>query len=575
MRDLIKLVLSNPKEVVIDRYSPIFERRDELYATYNRTKMDLPKEPLPQQCMQMALSQPNAEAIITSDLRLSYQDLHNASAQIAFLIEETNYAEDAHVAIILPKGWEQIVSVLATGYAGLAYLPMAIDYPKTRMEYLLDEADITTVLSNAETLEMLALPSHIRGIDVNASVSFEKDMPEYEVKAEADALAYTIFTSGSTGKPKGVMISHASVCNTVMDINQRFKVTAKDKFFGISALNFDLSVYDVYGAFTTGASLVIPDEEKRKDAADWYQWIQKENITIWNSVPALMKLVCQEAGYDKRNLTDSLRLIMLSGDFIPMPLVKDIEEITAESCEIISLGGATEASIWSIYYPISSLDGTEEKIPYGYPLANQELFILDEGLDARPYLVHGDIYIKGKGVAQGYFNDPKRSKAQFIVDPDNEEVLYKTGDIGYFNPKGYINIVGRLDEQVKIQGYRVELGEIEQHMVAMSHIKEAVVLAKQDETKHNVLIAYVTIDEEIERDCKVGCETLKSELSRSIPEYMVPLVINSLSAMPLTANGKVDKKALLALDIDLTSSNDFVAPQDVLEQKIAISFLKY
>jgi len=570
--DLIESVIKTPKEVVIDRYSPIFERRYEVYALYNRTATELPTEPLPQQCMKMALSQPQSEAVITTDFRMTYQELHNATAQVAMCIEESSYAEDAHVAIILPKGWEQIVSVLSCGYAGVAYLPMSIDYPKARMEYLLDEADITTVLSDAETLKSLDLPSHIRGIDVKKSVSFETEMPLYDVKAKADALAYTIFTSGSTGKPKGVMISHASVCNTVMDINQKFDVTAKDKFFGISALNFDLSVYDIYGAFTTGASLVIPDEEKRKDAADWYQWVQEEQISIWNSVPALMKLVTQEAGYDQRHLPESLRLIMLSGDFIPMPLVKDIEAISSKSCEIISLGGATEASIWSIYYPISALDEKEEKIPYGYPLANQELFVLDEALDARPYLVHGDIYIKGSGVAQGYFNDPKRTKAQFVVDPDTGEVLYKTGDIGYFNPKGYMNIVGRLDEQVKIQGYRVELGEIEQHMVAMPRIKEAVVLAKQDETKHNVLIAYVTIDEDIERDCEVGCETLKSELTKSIPDYMVPLVISSLSAMPLTANGKVDKKALLALDIDLTSSSDFIAPKDLLEKKLANIF---
>ena len=566
--DLIESFLEDLSLVKVKRYSPIFERRDAVYAAYNDTAESFPDVLLPQLCMQSALKYGNKEAIITSDLRLNYTQLHSAAAQIATEIEEKEQKQNAHIAIILPKGWEQVVSVLACGYAGVAYLPMAIDYPKNRMEYLLEEAGISTVLSNAETLKMLGLPETIRGIDVRKSVNLDQKMPEYEVKAKAEDLAYTIFTSGSTGKPKGVMITHESVANTVMDMNKRFNVTEEDKLFGISALNFDLSVYDIYGALSVGASLVIPEEEKRKDSADWYEWIVKENVTVWNSVPALMKLICQEAGYDQSNLPESLRLILLSGDFIPLPLVKDIEKLSSERCEIISLGGATEASIWSIYFPIASLTGKEEKVPYGYPLANQQLYILDENLDAKPYLVHGDIYIKGKGVAQGYFNDPMRTETQFIVDPDNGEILYKTGDIGYLNAEGYIDIVGRSDDQVKIQGYRVELGEIEQHMLELPLVKEAVVLAKENENKHNVLVAYiVTQNNEL-----VESKILKMELSKHIPEYMVPLVITTLDTMPLTANGKVDKKVLLALDVVYEHSEDYVAPRDEMEAKLAEIF---
>ena len=566
--DLIEAVLKNPKEVFIDRYSSIFERRDEVYANYNMTDVELPTAVLPLQCMNTALRYPEKEALITSDLRMTYGELHNASVQIAQLIEAQNLPKNAHVAIILPKGWEQIVSVLAAGYAGVAYLPMAVDYPKNRMEYLIDEAKITTVLSDALTLKMLALSSDIQGIDVKDAVTLHKEMPVYDVKAKEDELAYTIFTSGSTGKPKGVMITHASVCNTVMDINQRFNLTEKDKLFAISALNFDLSVYDIYGALVAGASLVIPDEEKRKDSADWYQWLVKEEVTVWNSVPALMKLVCQEAGYADAKLPESLRLIMLSGDFIPLPLAQDIEALKSDSCELISLGGATEASIWSIYFPIKTLAAGEEKIPYGYPLANQQLYVLDEGLDARPYLVHGDIYIKGKGVAQGYFNDPERSKAQFILDPDNGEVLYKTGDIGYLNPKGYIDIVGRSDEQVKIQGYRVELGEIEQYMLELTDVKEAVVLAKKDETKHNILVAYITTKENKVLDM----DQLKFELALHIPEYMVPVSIEIIERMPLTANGKIDKKTLVAREVKIVLSSEYVAPRTDVEKQLANIF---
>jgi len=566
--DLIEMVLKERAEVKIARYSPIFERQDLFYAKYNMSEKELSTEVLPKQCMDMALAYPQNEAIITTDLRMNYGEFHNATVQIATILESQKLKRNEHIAIILPKGWEQIVAVMACGYAGVAYLPMAVDYPKNRMEYLIKEAGIRTVLADAETLNMLALSSEIRGIDVKASVDLSENMPAYEVKAKEKDLAYTIFTSGSTGKPKGVMISHESVCNTVVDINKRFSVSSQDKFFAISALNFDLSVYDIYGALSAGASLVIPAEEKRKDSADWYQWLVQENVTLWNSVPALMKLVCQEAGYAGKNLPESLRLIMMSGDFIALPLYKDIEALSAEDCEIISLGGATEASIWSIYYPIKELDKGEEKIPYGFPLGNQQLYVLDEALDSRPYMVHGDIYIKGKGVAKGYFNDPKRSKEQFIIDPDNEEVLYKTGDIGYFNPKGYIDIVGRSDEQVKIQGYRVELGEIEQHMLELPSVKEAVVLAKEDESKHNILLAYITTQEGKEIDA----EQLKFELALSIPEYMVPQAIITLDSMPLTANGKIDKKGLFVLEVQVTLSSEYVAPRTAVEEQLATIF---
>ena len=566
--NLIDAVLKNTELVKIERYSAVVGRQDLLYAAYNQTEEDLQIHTLPQQCMNTSLAFPDREAIITSNLRINYKEFHNACAQIANIIEQKELKENEHVAIILPKGWEQIVGVIACGYAGVAYLPMAIDYPKNRIEYLLDEADITTILADEASIKKLQLPSTIRAIDIKKEVNFKKDMPEYEVKAESHNLAYTIFTSGSTGKPKGVMITNESVCNTVMDINSRFKVSKDDKFFAISALNFDLSVYDVYGALSAGASLVIPDEEKRKDSNDWYNWIKKENITIWNSVPALMNLVCQEASYEDANLADSLRLVMLSGDFIPMSLYKNLEKVTNDSCELISLGGATEASIWSIFFNMKDLDEESEKIPYGYPLANQELYILDDALDSKPYLVHGDIYIKGKGVAQGYFNDPKRTKSQFITDPHNDEVLYKTGDIGYFNPKGYIEIVGRDDEQVKIQGYRVELGEIEQNLLEMPRVKEAVVIAKEDDNGHNILISYITTED----NTVIDSEQLKFDLAFQIPEYMVPLVITSLDTMPLTGNGKVDKKALLALEVEIKLSSEYVAPRDEVEEKLAVIF---
>jgi len=565
---LIDAVLKNTDLVKVERYSPVVGRQDLLYAAYNQTQKNLPTDTLPEQCMNSALLFSQKEAIITSQHRITYQEFHNASSQIAKLIELKETSPESHVAIILPKGWEQIVSVMACGYAGVAYLPMAIDYPKNRIEYLIKEAKITTILTDAKTIKDLNFDDSINSIDVNKNVDFKDNKQAYKVKAKANELAYTIFTSGSTGKPKGVMITHDSVTNTIMDINDRFKVTSDDKFFAISALNFDLSVYDIYGALSCGASIVIPDEDSRKDSSDWFNWVVKENISVWNSVPALMKLLVQEANYQNITMPDSLKLVLLSGDFIPLSLYKDLNAVTNDSCEIISLGGATEASIWSIYFPIKELADGIEKIPYGYPLANQEIYILDDALDSKPYYVHGDIYIKGSGVAQGYFNDEQRTKAQFVIDKHSDSLFYKTGDIGYFNCGGYIEIVGRDDEQVKIQGYRVELGEIEQNLLEMDLIKEAIVLAKEDDHKHNVLVAYITTEE----NQKLDSEQLKFELSSRLPEYMIPLLITTLDTMPLTSNGKVDKKTLQSKDVEISLNHEYVAPKDEMEKKLVQIF---
>ena len=529
--------------------------------SYNQTEVELSTLNIATVCMHKAVELNEKEAIKTSTQSLSYAQLHNASFQIADFLQENGANTKEHIAIFLNKGSEQVLAVMGTAYAGVPYLPIATDLPQSRIDFLLEEANVKIVLSDAENIAKLTLASNVKAVDINTLMELDKAMPLFDIKVDDKALAYTIFTSGSTGKPKGVMISNESVCNTIMDINARYNIDEKDRIFAISALNFDLSVFDIYGAFTTGATLVIPDEDERKDASAWLRWAVEENITVWNSVPAIVKLLCDEALYKEVNLPESLRLVLMSGDFIAPQLTQELASVTTQ-CEMVSLGGATEGSIWSIYYPIEH--SSEEKIPYGYALANQEMHILDSALQARPNFVQGDIYIKGKGVALGYLNDAERTAEQFISTDTG--VLYKTGDIGFFNAKGYIEIGGRIDDQVKIHGYRVELGEIETQLLALKGISEAVVLAKEDAHGHKVLVGYVVSDHEI---CLVE---LKEDLLDVLPEYMVPNAILILDEIPLTANAKIDKKLLLNLEVELEHSHDYVAPRDEIERKLAEVF---
>jgi len=517
---------------------------------YNDTRKDVDKTLLPQSFMNAAFIHNDALALVDSTSRLTYQQTHNTAVKIASYIQEKNLRKDEHVAILLPKGVEQVLAVLGCGYAGIPYLPLSIDLPKERILYLLEEASVTCILSEKSLLSSY----EIEGTDISDLISYDSKVLHFEVQAKADDLAYTIFTSGSTGKPKGVMTTHKSVANTVHDMNEHFNITSKDKLFGISALNFDLSVFDIYGALSVGATLVVANEDERKDSAAWLRWIEDENITVWNSVPALVDLLCDEG-----QIPSSLRLFLMSGDFISVDLVKKIN--TLSKAEIISLGGATEAAIWSIYYPV--VHTNMHKIPYGYPLANQEIHILDEDLNTCADFVHGDIYIKGLGLARGYLNDAEKTTASFI-NKDNE-IFYKTGDIGYFSEKAYVEIIGRSDDQVKIQGYRIELGEIEEELLHMPEVQHCVVLVKEDHNKYKTLVAFLVSDEDL------SLATVKEALSLNLPDYMIPRSIKTLDEIPLTGNGKIDKKALLSLDIELVK-HDFVKASGMMQEYLADCF---
>jgi len=539
----------------------VSQRQLSLRKEYNKTKKALNLETLPSQFMNISQKYPKREAIISSEHCLSYQELHNASSQVAEYIEGEKLESNSHVAIILPKGWEQVVGIMGSGYAGKPYLPIDIEAPKNRIKLILSQAKVKIIISNQEIIKTLELNNKFDVLDIDKLVNLDKNYLAYDVKSKEEELAYTIFTSGSTGKPKGVMISHENVCNTVMDINERFKVNEEDKIFAVSALNFDLSVYDVYGALSSGACIVLPKEEDRKNPSAWLDLATKNKVSIWNSVPAIVSLLCDEASSNTLPLPKSLRLILMSGDFIPINLIKEIKKLSPK-CETISLGGATEGSIWSIYYPIN--DTSIEKIPYGYPLSNQEIHILDSNKKTCPDYVHGEIYIKGKGVAQGYLHDDLRTQEQFQIDTTSGDILYKTGDMGYFNSKGYIEIIGRLDDQVKIQGYRVELGEIEQQLLNLNYVEEAIVLDKKESNDSKVLVAYIVG----KNNQTIDTESIKNTLSQYLPKYMIPSAIQVLNSLPLTSNGKIDKKFLRNMDVALKLKNEYIAARNEVEEEL-------
>ncbi|WP_018694106.1 non-ribosomal peptide synthetase [Algicola sagamiensis] len=434
-------------------------------------------------------------AVISQERTVSYQALGKMASKVGQQLFDMGVRPNQCIGIVMHKGWQQIVSVLGILSSGAVYVPIDPNVPEKRLHQLLGACDIQYVLTQEEyltyhwpnkteafTVEQLTEGAANHSITLTTAQSYRD-------------LAYVIFTSGSTGQPKGVAMDHRSVSNTVQDINQRFFVSEKDTVLALSALNFDLSVYDIFGVLGQGGTLVLPSPEQLREPTHWLDLCHQHHVTIWNSVPALAQMLTDtltEASVGSQaNVTvpSSIRLSLMSGDWIPVDLPSRMQ-ILWPSLQMVSLGGATEAAIWSIYHPIDASKQYTTSIPYGKPLSNQTFHILDENMNACPAWVPGHLYIGGAGLAQFYWQDEQKTELSFIRHPKTQERLYRTGDLGFFHPDGYIQFLGREDSQVKLRGHRIELGEVEWHLKQHGDIKEACVNIF-GEGQSQQLIAYI------------------------------------------------------------------------------------
>ena len=484
---------------------------------------------------------PERPAVCTPKRRLSYREAYGYACAIETELLGAGARPNDLVAVMMEKGWEQIVGVLGIHFAGAAYLPIDPELPAERQGFLLQHAKVKVALTQSSVRARLSVPAHVKVIEVDrvnpaAAPAPAQDRP----RQRPEDLAYVIYTSGSTGVPKGVMIDHRGALNTVLDVNQRFGVGPQDRVLAVSKLSFDLSVYDIFGLLAAGGAIVMPAPDLALDPNHWAELIRKERVTVWDTVPALMQLLVDRAG-EPGQIGDSLRLVMMSGDWIPIGLPDQIRRVLPKAT-LISMGGATEASIWSILYPIGKVDPGWKSIPYGKAMLNQSFHVLTEDFAPRPTWVPGQLYIGGIGLAKGYLHDEQKTNASFVVNPANGERLYRTGDLGRFLPDGNIEFLGREDFQVKVQGYRIELGEIEARLQEYPGVDLCIVTVREDKPREKRLVGYVVA----RPGMSIDTAAVKEQLRKKVPEYMVPGAIVVLERFPLTPNGKVDRKALPA-----------------------------
>jgi pyochelin synthetase len=524
-------------------------------AAVNATDAAIPAGLLHEPLVAYARANPDRIAVVDATGTMTYGEWLGRATGVAAALRAAGCRPGDLVGILVDKSRDQVAGVLGALLAGGVYVPVDLGQPALRRDGILTAAGIGfAVVAGAVTL-----PGGIRVVDVTAV----DPLSEAGIPVEPAGLAYVIHTSGSTGVPKGVMISHRAAANTVHDVNQRFGVTGDDRVFGLAALSFDLSVYDLFGPTALGATLVLPDPARRGDPSYWAAMVAEHRITLWNSVPAQMQMLTHYLDVEPADVS-SLRLALLSGDWIPLSLPGHAAR-HLPGAELISLGGATEAAIWSNYHRIRTVPPQWRSIPYGVPLANQRFHVLDNALRDRPDLVTGELFIAGAGLADGYLGDPDRTAERFIVHPATGERLYRTGDLGRYLPNGEIEFLGRADQQVKIRGHRIELGEIEVVLGAHPAVNTAVVLAAGSGVLDRTLVAFVILGEPAE-----PAELLAWTADR-LPAHMVPAWVQPVETLPLTANGKVDRKRLLAAAPVPGAAPEGPAepPRPGLEQRIA------
>lgn len=483
------------KTKVVSLPKPQKEKREEI----NNTQVESPcNETLHGLFINKALEQPEAPAIETHlGETISYGELLTLANTYAEQLVDLGVSPDDRVAVIMHKGWEQIAAVMAILISGGAYLPISAAFPQKRRELLVEQGSANIVLTQPELIEELTFSDAIKCLSVerNSGLPLLTEAPF--IRQGINNLAYVLFTSGTTGMPKGVMIEHRNAVNTVYYVNQVLGVTEKDKVLAVSALNFDLSVYDVFGTLCAGGTLVMPDHQKATDPNHWCELIQQHQVTLWNSAPSLMGMLVdhiESTFTSDQTLPQSMRMVWLSGDRIPVPLPDRVRKCFPNS-RFISLGGPTETSIWSIYYPVDEVDPKASSIPYGKPLPNQTIHILNENLQDCPEGVVGMIYIGGAGLARGYLGDKEKTDERFIVHPDSGERLYNSGDLGRYLADGNVEILGRSDFQVKIRGYRIELGEIASTLTQHKDIKHAVAMPVDGAEGQKQVAAYVVLEQ--------------------------------------------------------------------------------
>ncbi len=534
----------------LSQYSILGEaEKEELLVTLNESAVPYDKEATIHRFFEtQAAKTPDNIAVVYEDQTLTYAELNEKANRLAHYLLAQGISPDDLIAISMERSFDMIVSLLAVLKAGAAYVPVDPSYPQERIDYIIADSKASLVLTEGS----------LKAID---SSSYPGTNPETAVRS--DNLAYVIYTSGSTGKPKGVMLEHRGVVNLNEWYSTTYDFNEESANLIIISFGFDAVQKNIFSILKTGGKLVLPRSE-HYDAEYLAGLIEKERCTHLNCVPSAFYPML-ELSPDYKEIA-SLRYVLVGGEASKKEILDPW--LSKVQTELVNVYGPTECNDISLAYLLDKNDTSLQSIPIGRPINNVKVYILDEHLQLVPKGVPAELHIAGDAVSRGYLYQKEMTDEKFIDNPFGEGKLYKTGDLVKYLEDGNVEYLGRVDDQVKIRGFRIELGEIEQQLLLIDEIKDAVVLAKENENKQKVLVGYVTT---LNNEALDNAE-VQEKLKVHLPEFMVPVSFVYLDAMPFTPNGKVDKKALERLDVEMQSSREYVAPRNEREEQLAAIF---
>ncbi|MEM9486281.1 MAG: amino acid adenylation domain-containing protein, partial [Cyanobacteria bacterium P01_F01_bin.116] len=557
--EILLQAIINDSSATIATLPMVTDAEQQLLTKWNHTAEDYAQETCIHQLFEQQVDKtPDATAVILGDTQLTYQDLNQRANQLAHHLQGLGVGPDTLVGICVERSSEMVVGLLATLKAGGAYVPIDPYYPEARIQFMLQDTQVSVLLTQTHLLASLP-ESNAQLICLDAAwpTVAQNSSENLSTSARSDHLAYVIFTSGSTGQPKGVMVPHRAISNQMQWIQQAFSLDTTDRFLQRTNVSFDASVWEFYAPLLAGAQLVLAQPGRLLDGDALVKTIIDQKITHLQLVPSLLRLLLEQPDFHQ---CQSLKRVFCGGEALSVDVSQAF--FSQLDSSLHNLYGPTEACINSTYWTCQTGE-IPKNIPIGRPIANAQAYILDENLQLVPMGAPGELHMGGAGLAKGYLNRPELTAEKFIANPFGEGCLYKTGDLVRYQSDGTIEYLGRIDHQVKVRGFRIELGEIEAALTQQQQVKAGVVLVREDEPGDQRLVAYVVGSE-------ISEEALKTSLKQCLPDYMVPTVIVPLDKMPLTPNGKVDRKALPAPAVSKTES--FVAPQTERQTLIANLF---
>jgi surfactin family lipopeptide synthetase A len=534
------------------------ERRQST-VEWNSTAAEYPRDKCVHELFELQVARtPDAFAVSFRDQRLTYSQLNERANQLAHYLARRGIERGERIGIYIERSLEMMIALLAVQKAGAVYVPLDPDYPRDRIDLILQDADVKWIVSQNSLVS--SIPSCSATF-----VCLDTDWPGIQNESrenpaaggKSDDLIYVIFTSGSTGRPKGVQVPHRAVVNLLSFMAEELSVGAGDVFPALASFAFDMCIPELYLALIRGGQVAIGEPEINGNGEELARWLSKVGATIVHATPTMWRLL-MDAGFTGKGLKR-----VIGAEPFPQELCDRLLE--ADPC-LYNFYGPTETTVWSTMQELR-LPG--EQITIGRPIANTRTYLLDKNLQPVPVGVAAEIYIAGDGVTRGYLKQPDLTQAKFLPDPfvqDQSARMYRTGDMGRYLPDGRIQFLGRSDHQVKVRGFRIELGEIESVLLQQDTVEAAVVTVREDFTNDRRLVAYVVAA----RGSTMNKSDLRTALRQRLPDYMVPSVVVLLDNLPLSSNGKVDRRALPAPeDRDRERTNESETPASSTERQVA------